>query len=157
MKFRRSKPVNYQPTHQEPPVGWHEGRLSSIQILRRHGRHVGERYYPSGWDLVDTQSKQVIAEFNDETAPPAFRPKIGQPASLQPQDGNELGEMFKQIYQICYDTTIEAMKLMGRAMPEHADSNDGEPIAQIVIGAYSRLPETIKMTKREAYNATQPF
>jgi hypothetical protein len=26
-----------------------------------------------------------------------------------------------------------------------------------VIGAYNRLPQTIKMTKKEAYEATQPF
>jgi hypothetical protein len=111
---------------------------------------------PSGWDLVDTQSQQVIAEFNDETAPPPDELLTGQ-YGLAPQDGNELGEMFKEIYNICYDMTLEAMKLMASAMPEHKDSPDGEPIAQIVIGAYNRLPETIRMTKKEAMNSNVPF
>jgi hypothetical protein len=112
---------------------------------------------PSGWDLVDTQSQQIIAEFNDETAPPSHLFKTGQRPGLRPVDGNELGEMFKEIYRICYDTTIQAMKLMGSAMPEHEFSDDGEPIAQFVIGAYARLPETIKTTKKEATNAQTPF
>ena len=141
----------------EPLDGWHEGWLTSIQIQRRQGRHEGAQYYPSGWDLVDMQSQEIIAEFNDETAPPTDEFMTGMRAGLAPQDGNELGEMFKEIYNLCYDTTIKAMQLMGRAMPEHKDSNDGQPIAQIVIGAYTRLPETITMTKKEAMAAEQPF
>ena len=130
---------------------------ASIQIQRRQGRHHNNRYNPSGWDLVDTESQQIIAEFNDETAPPSNDFLTGMPESLAPHDGNELGEMFKEIYNICYDTTIKAMQLIARATPEHKDSNDGEPIGQIVIGAYSRLPETVQMTKKEAMDATQPF
>jgi hypothetical protein len=142
----------------QTPAGWHEGIIQSITIVRRQGKHVGNRYHPSGWDLVDSHTGQVIAEFNDETAPPpdGAMPLRGQHGLVAP-DGNELGEMFKEIYRLAYAVTIDAMKLMARALPEHKDSPDGEPIAQIVIGAYNRLPQTIQMTNKEAYNATQPF
>ena len=143
-------------TRHDPILGWDDGWLTSIIIKRRHGKHVGKQYHPSGWDLVDTETNQVIAEFNDETAPPSEW-KTGMRQGFAPQDGNELGEMFKEIYRICYDVTIESMRLMARALPEHKDSPDGEPIAQIVIGAYNRLPETIKMTKKQAMNSHVPF
>jgi len=153
--WRRKQPV---PHTNQPPAGWHEGIIQSITITKRNAKKIGNRYHPSGWDLIDSQTGQVIAEFNDETAPP---PEDGFPlaghCNIVAPDGNELGEMFKEIYRLTYATTLEAMRLMARALPEHKDSNDGEPIAQIVIGAYNRLPETIKMTNREAYNATQPF
>src|SRR6516165_9354654 len=159
LMWRKREPI--QPTNNEPPAGWHEGIIHSIQIQRRTGKHYqdakGEKQYqPSGWDLVDTQTGQVIAEFNDETAPPPLYDLVGH-RGLAPQDGSELGEMFKEIYRIAYDVTIEAMRLMARALPEHKDSNDGEPIAQLVIGAYNRLPQTIKMTKQEAMNSHAPF
>ena len=141
-------------TRHDPILGWDDGWLSSIMIRRRHGRHVGEQYYPSGWDLFDTETNEVIAEFNDETAPPTEW-KVGMRDGFAPQDGNELGEMFKEIYSIIYQATIDAMKLMGSAMPEHKDSNDGEPIAQIVIGAYTRLPET--KVQKETMKEKVPF
>jgi hypothetical protein len=140
----------------QPQVGWHKGWLTSIQIQRRQGRAEGVGYMPSGWDLVDTQSQQIIAEFNDETAPPRQDFSRGF-AGLTAENGNEITDMFKEIYNICYQTTLQAMKLAGGALPEHEDSNDGEPIAQIVIGAYSRLPQTVRTTKKEAMAATQPF
>lgn len=152
--FRRKQEIH---SITQPMVGWHNGTLSSVQIQRRVGKHINGRYYPSGWDLIDISSNELVAEFNDETAPPTHEWKVGQRLGIAPQDGNELGEMFKEIYRLCYQTTLEAMKLMARALPEHKDSNDGEPIAQIVIGAYSRLPQTIKMTKKEARNATYLF
>src|SRR6516225_9427751 len=151
--WRRKQPV---PHTNQPPAGWHEGIIQSITITKRNAKKIGNRYHPSGWDLIDSQTGQVIAEFNDETAPPPLYDLVGH-RGLAPQDGSELGEMFKEIYRIAYDVTIEAMRLMARALPEHKNSPDGEPIAQLVIGAYNRLPQTIKMTKKEAYEATQPF
>lgn len=159
--WRKKDPIVQQPASSGIPDGWHEGMLVSIQIQRRHGRqwrdNQGQKQYqPSGWDLVDTQTGQVIGEYNDETAPPPLHNLVGH-RGLAPQNGNELGEMFKEIYRIANGVTLDAMRLMARALPQHKDSNDGEPIAQIVIGAYNRLPQTIKMTNKEAYNATQPF
>jgi hypothetical protein len=150
---------------QELPDGYHDGTVASVSIRRRQqqsqGRGGSIRYTPSGWDLVDNYSGNVIAEFNDETAPPPvtrFRKRTNLGAitghgtdPLMP-DGSELGELFQSIYMLCYNTTIEIMQLAGQAIPEHKDSPDGTEIASINITARTNLPQTIKTTNKQAYD-----
>jgi hypothetical protein len=165
---------NKQQRHADKtPSGYHDGTLASVSITRRQQQKRGKRYVPAGWDLIDTYSGNVIAEFNDETAPPpatrfrssAYSTKLGHISGvgtnpLQP-DGNELGELFQSIYMLCYNTTIEALQLLGQAIPEHKDSPDGTAIAQLVVSAYTKLPQSVNMTKKEAfkagYNSEEPF
>lgn len=152
-----------------PPGGYHDGTLASVSIRRRQQQKrfgmSGPNYIPSGWDLVDIHSGQVIAEYNDETAPPPltrFRnsshsTKLGYISGvgtdpLNP-DGNELAELFQSVYLLCYNTTIEALKLLGQAITEHEDSPDGTMIAELRISAYTSLPKSAGMTKTEAFKA----
>lgn len=164
MLFRKQQRASQRAGQTSPPQGhtmpegWHDGRLTMITIQRRQGRRTfidGKRsFQPSGWDLVDSYTGHVIAEFNDETSlpPKGNRPwNIGQSRDKLPQDGNELGEMFKAIYTIANDALIEAMQLMGTATPEHEDSRDGEPIAMLTISAYTNLSQSVPDNRVQAF------
>jgi hypothetical protein len=152
------------------PAGWHNGTLAQVSIQRRRGKRTKRGFQPAGWDLIDTYSDQVIAEYNDETAPPPTKlpynrtwaqPHLGRitghgRTALAPT-GSELGEMFQAIYTLCYNTTMEAMNLMAEAVPEHQYSEDGQPIAMLTISAYTKLPVSTTMSKKQAFCDEEPF
>lgn len=163
--LRRNKQQRHATTL---PAGYHDGTLASVSIRRRQQQKrfamSGASYTPSGWDLVDNYSGNVIAEYNDETAPPPAirfrkRTNLGSLTGhgtnpLQP-DGSELGELFQSIYMLCYNTTIEILQLAGQAVPEHKDSPDGTEIASITLSARTSLPQSAGMTNTESTN-TEP-
>jgi hypothetical protein len=130
MRFRqqvRQPTVVRQPARNEPPPGWHDGTLAAVHIVRRQS----DDYQRAGWDLVDTHSNILIQEFYDD----------------------ELTDMFKSMYNICYNNTIEMLKLFGAATPEHEYSETGTPIAMIRFEGYTTLPQTMGMNKKQAMDA----
>lgn len=139
--------------------------LASIRVHRRHGQKLvsrsGDRYIPSGWDLIDGYTGRVIAEFNDETAPPtvatAYRSmnhnsRITSSRRNNGMDnGSELGEMFQEIYRICYQNTMDAMRMIAASLPEHEHSPHGTFIAKLDFKVDISMPETAALTPSQAF------
>jgi hypothetical protein len=135
----KRQPITTQPN--KLPAGCNDGTLAQISILRRQGaKNKRGQFIPAGWDLIDTYSQQVIAEYNDETAPPPQyllrnRTGHGRITGRDFENGSELPELFSAIYTLCYNTTMDAMQMIAETMPEHKHSADGQPIAQLTFSA----------------------
>lgn len=123
MRIRRYK------AKQKLPRGFHDGTVASISVVRRAPtkRDVG------GWDIVDTHTGTLIAEYNDD-------------------GGGDFHEMFKAIYRLQMDQATAALKLLGGATAEHEHSKNNTIIATISSTAFVTLPRTMAMTKKEAFN-----
>jgi hypothetical protein len=127
VNWRKRKPAPpAMPARDQPPPGWHDGSIAAVHIVRRQQ----DDRQAEGWDLIDTYSCQLIQEFYND----------------------ELTELFKSIYTLCYNQAIEALKLIGNATPEHLDSDTGTPVAMIRFAAFTTLPKSIEMTREEAMN-----
>jgi hypothetical protein len=139
--------------------------LASIRIQRRRGQKYkssqGTMFVPAGWDLMDGYSGRVIAEFNDETAPPTMATTVRSMSTSSrissayrdngANNGSELGEMFQEIYRLCYQNTMDAMKMIAAALPEHEETPHGGFIASLEFKVNVSMPETSALTKKQAY------
>lgn len=124
--------------HPQLPKGWHDGAATSITIKRRNLAKRRGKLWGAGYDLVDQYSGEVIAEYGQD----------------------ELKHMFQEIINLSQQQLQEAINLIVQALSEHEDSRNGQAIANINLAAYVTLPETMAMTKKEAFNhgyAHRPF
>lgn len=139
------------------PKGHHDGILTNVVIQRRQATKPNKCNPPinySGWDLVDQVTCQLIAEFNDETAPPLQnwqRYDHKTRTTNEGINGNELNHLFQAIHTLCMNTAMDALRTIGHALPEHEHSPTGTVIATIAFGASVTLPETAKLTRKQAY------
>lgn len=121
--------INRYKARHKLPKGFHDGSIAAVSIIRRAPtrRDVG------GWDLVDTHTGSLIAEYNDD-------------------GGSDFHEMFKAIYTLQVNQAMAAMKLIGGATAEHEHSKNNTVIATITNAAYVTLPQTMKLTRKQAFD-----